>query len=91
MMEDTKDKPTITSLSNQPINPEDKWILGINLLISTPAKVIQFIQWKSKTYKKFGWKGDKLGELYEMDFDQFRADDFGRCKYNTQVLLCNVL
>ncbi|SLM40342.1 hypothetical protein LPUS_11101 [Lasallia pustulata] len=90
-MEDTKDKPTTTPLSNQPINPEDKWILGINLSISTPAKITQFIRWKIRTYKEFGWKGDELGELYEMDFDQFRVEDFERCEHNTQVLLRNVL
>ncbi|KAA6416336.1 MAG: glycosyl transferase [Lasallia pustulata] len=44
-----------------------------------------------RTYKEFGWKGDELGELYEMDFDQFRAEDFERCEHNTQVLLRNVL
>ncbi|KAA6410313.1 MAG: Transposon Ty2-OR1 Gag-Pol poly [Lasallia pustulata] len=90
-MEDTKDKPITTPLSNQPINPEDKWILGINLSISTPAEITQFIRWKIRTYKEFGWKGDELGELYEMDVDQFRAEDFERCEHNTQVLLRNVL
>ncbi|SLM41421.1 hypothetical protein LPUS_12414 [Lasallia pustulata] len=90
-MEDTKDKPITTPLSNQPINPEDKRILGINLSISTPAEITQFVRWKIRTYKEFGWKGDELGELYEMDFDQFRAEDFERCEHNTQVLLCNVL
>ncbi|SLM35276.1 hypothetical protein LPUS_04445 [Lasallia pustulata] len=94
-MEDTKDKSTATPLLkqplNKPINPEDVWIQGINLLTSTPAEITQFVQWKIGIYKEFRWKGDDLGELYEMDFDQFRAEDFEQCEHNTQVLLRNVL
>ena len=95
MMEDTKDKSTATPSSkqpsNKPINPENVWIQGINLSISTPAEITQFVRWKIGIYKEFGWKWDNLGELYEMDFDQFRAEDFERCEHNTQVLLRNVL
>ncbi|SLM34286.1 hypothetical protein LPUS_03028 [Lasallia pustulata] len=94
-MEDTKDKstatPSLKQPSNKPINPEDVWIQGINLSTSTPAEITLFVRWKIGIYKEFGWKGDELGELYEMDFDQFRAEDFERCEHNTQVLLRNVL